>query len=723
MKSGTSERSRDLVSGISVFFVAVPLCLGVAHASGAPLVAGLISGVIGGLVVGALSGSALSVSGPAAGLTTIVLAGISASGSYPAFLAAVVLAGLMQILLGALRAGAVSQLFPSPVITGMPASIGLILISKQFPHMVGYDHEWFGASDFHASHGPGGEDENTFTILAQTAQAFHLGAMLIGISSLAILYIWDRKKMHFTTRLPGSLIAVTFGILVNVLFNKVWPGLALHPEQLVQIPPLSADLFQFPDFQALKLSQTWILALTIAVVASLETLLSLEAIDRLDPHYRHSPPNRELLAQGIGNALAGLVGGLPVTSVVVRSSVNLTSGAASKASTMIHGFLLVLAVVLFGPIINSTPLACLASILVLTGFKLASPSLAKQMLGRGWTQALPFFITTLTVLFTDLLDGIAVGLIVSAAIILKNLHRGRGFTVEENGINRKIRFHQEVTFFNKAGLAQALRQLPAGATVELDATGSLTIDRDVVDVVEQFRIRASLKNIKVIVGGIELISSYSEKHQKALEESYQRLLASNRRWVQETTRHDPDFFKHHPPVPSPQFLFIYCSDCQLPAEKITGCEPGSLFVHRNVANLVSPHDVNLLSLLQYSVEILNIPHIVVCGHYGCSGIEAALDDKLVGLIENWVWPVKAMVKSHLEELRGIANPLAQKRRITELHILSQVANLKKIESVQRSLKKLGTPRLHAWVFDHETGLIKDLSPEIVEEVEPHQILA
>lgn len=553
--------TKDVAAGLAVFLVAVPLCLGIAHASGAPIISGLVSGMIGGIVVGGISRSALSVSGPAAGLTTIVLAGIATAGSYPAFLTAVFLAGLMQIALGFARAGTINKLFPSPVIKGMLAAIGLILIMKQFPHMVGYDAEAFGNLNFAETEqtlvGEHPPERNTFTLIGHAFTLFETGAVLIGLTSLAILYGWEKFFQKKFPTLPGSLIAVSLGTLINAAFFKFAPQLALHGEHLVQIPDLSQGVLIFPDFSALGRGEIYGLAITIALVASIESLLSVEAIDRLDPKSRSTPPNRELLAQGVGNSVAGLVGGIPVTSVIVRSSVNLAAGAQSRASAILHGFFILIAMLFFRPLINMVPLATLAAILVQVGVKLASPAALKYMLSRGAPQSVPYLTTIVVVMFTDLLVGIGAGIVVSGLFILRNLYASKGYVVERHGRLTRFVFDEEVTFFHKARLAVDLEGVEPFSLVEFDGSKARVIDYDVIDVMQTFRRRALHQNIEVIVGGIKQMESYTAEQLAVIDQDYDELFKRNKAWASEQVKQDPEYFyKQQGGIPRPFFSSV-----------------------------------------------------------------------------------------------------------------------------------------------------------------------
>ena len=457
MRSYTSYLRSDIQSGLVVFLVALPLCLGIALASGAPLFAGIISGVIGGIVVGFLSNSQLSVTGPAAGLTAIVLAAISSLGSYQYFLAAVVLAGVIQLLLGIARAGTISNYFPSNVIEGMLTAIGVIIIMKQLPHAIGYDVDNEGDFFFIEK----GEGHNTFSSIIDAINYSHPGAILVTVVSLLILIAFN--KITFLKNLkviPGALIAVLAGIAINEIFRVTGSDMIIQQEHLVNLPvPDSMEAFRrqftFPDFSAMMRPDVWVVAVTIAVVASIETLLCVEASDKLDPLKRYTNTNTELFAQGTGNILSGLIGGLPMTSVIVRTSANINSGGRTKTATIAHGVFLLIAVLSIPALLNKIPLASLAAVLLMIGFKLASPKVFRHMWDNGRYQFVPFIVTVLAVVFTDLLKGVAIGLVVSIFYILRaNLKLAYFFRKEEyqDGETITIKLAQEVSFLNKAAI-------------------------------------------------------------------------------------------------------------------------------------------------------------------------------------------------------------------------------------------------------------------------------
>jgi MFS superfamily sulfate permease-like transporter len=496
----------DLPASIVVFLVALPLCLGIALASGAPLFSGVISGVVGGLLVGALSGSQLMVSGPAAGLTAIVVSAIGVLGSYQAFLAAVVVGGALQLVLGGVRAGVLGYYFPSSVIKGMLAAIGLILILKQVPHAVGYDTDFEGDQSFiQANH------ENTFSALMHALQSIEPGAVVISLVGLALLVTWDLTPLKRIRLLPAPLVVVLVGLLLNLVFKSTSSSWTLESSHLVALPTPEtlgdfAAYFSFPDWSALKRLDTWRVAVSIGIVASLETLLSLEATDRLDPFKREAPPNRELFAQGVGNMAAGLIGGLPVTGVIVRSAANVDAGARTKLSAILHGFLLAGAAVSIPSLLNYIPLASLAAILLYTGYKLANPKLVAHMWRQGVTQALPFVITIVAILFTDLLVGIAIGLSMGLLFLLIEHSRQRCYEIVSppGAVLMRVRLHEQVSFLSKASLASLLNNLEPGSRVELDASRSTHIHQDILEFIGDFRQTALLKNIELRLVGIQL---------------------------------------------------------------------------------------------------------------------------------------------------------------------------------------------------------------------------
>lgn len=510
----------DLPASVVVFFVALPLCLGIALASGAPLFSGVIAGIIGGVIVGVLSGSKLGVSGPAAGLAAIVLTAIGSLGSYENFLLAVVLAGIIQIIFGVLKAGIIGYYFPSSVIKGMLTGIGIIIILKQIPNFFGYDEE--SAWDLEFFEIDGG---NTFSELFAIVENITPGAALIGIISLLLLILWDKvltKKSKVFEIIQGPFVVVVLGIIFYLL-TKQDEDLSIGVKHMVNVP-IPTDLtsfigqFSFPNFSGIANLEVWIVAFTIALVASIETLLSVEASDKIDPNKNVTPTNRELLAQGTGNIISGLIGGLPITQVIVRSSANVQSGAKSKFSTIIHGFLLLISVILIPSLLNKIPLSVLAAILLIVGYKLAKPSTFKTMYNLGWKQWVPFIVTVIGIVFTDLLFGIGLGLAVGIIIVLIKSYQNSHFLhIEDisNGKRKmKMTLAEEVTFINKGAILKELDRIPENSYLELDVQNTRYLDNDIIEILDDFAFKAKTRNIDIKLiserGIIENPPSYLE---------------------------------------------------------------------------------------------------------------------------------------------------------------------------------------------------------------------
>lgn len=495
--------SSDLKSSLVVFLVALPLCLGIAIASGAPPMAGLIAGILGGIVVGGISKSSISVSGPAAGLTVIVLDSISSLGTFPLFLGALVAAGIIQFLLGVVKAGVIGYYFPHAVIKGMLTAIGLILILKQIPHALGYDKDFLGDFAFNQP-----DQHNTFTEIYYAFVYFSPGAIPIVLLSLALIVFFERpkiKKNKFLGVVPGALWAVLASIGINNLYKGIKPEWALDNEHLVTLPTLSSwkelpSLLTFPEFDLINTPNFWVIAVTIAVIGSIETLLSIEAGDKMDPYKRSTPTSRELIAQGVGNTISGLVGGLPITAVIVRTSANIESGAKTKLSTILHGALLLALVLSIPGLLNQIPLSGLAAVLLVVGYKLAKPSLFRKEYKKGWDQFLPFIVTVISILLTDLLIGIGIGMVVGLFFVIKtNFHRS--VLVTERKGNYLIKLQKDVSFLNKAPLVKELNKIPDGSKVILNASMARFIDYDIQDVLNDFISNSPSKNINLVIEG------------------------------------------------------------------------------------------------------------------------------------------------------------------------------------------------------------------------------
>lgn len=637
----SSASPKDLTAGLVVFLVALPLCLGVALASNAPLFSGILAGIIGGVLVGALSGSHTSVSGPAAGLTAVVAAQIGQLGSFEAFLLALTLAGVLQIIMGALRAGFIAAFFPSSVIKGLLAAIGVLLVLKQIPHLLGHDADPEADMSFIQP-----DHENTFSELWTSLFDIQLGALLVGLLSLALLLCWDKSKFLKKSPLPAPLLVVILGVGMSLLLRKIGGVWLIEPSHLVQVPVAEGfgsllGLLKFPDFSALSNPAIYGAAITIAIVASLETLLNLEAVDKLDPRQRHSPPNRELLAQGAGNVVAGLIGGLPVTSVIVRSSVNMNAGAQSRFSAIFHGVLLLGCVLLIPAWLNEIPLSALAAILLTTGLKLASPKVIKQMWREGASQFLPFVITVLAIVFTDLLVGILIGLVVSiAAILHSNLRRPLRKVMEQRlaGNVLRIELSNQVGFFSKPALDKTLREAPSGCHVLIDARNTEYIDVDIIDLIQDFQnntaeahgVQVSLCGFKDkyahIEDRIQFVDFSTREVQSSLTpervlEIFQRgneRFREGRQLVRDVGRLVDATAAGQFPIA----VVLSCIDSRTPAELIFDLGLGDIFSVRIAGNIARD---KVLGSMEYACAVAGAKMVIVVGHTHCGAVNAAVD--------------------------------------------------------------------------------------------------
>lgn len=511
--------SNDIPAGIAVFFVAIPLCLGIAHASGAPLISGVLSGVLGGIVVGFISRSALSVSGPAAGLTAVVLAGIHELNGFSTFLVAVFLAGIIQIILGIARAGWIASYIPFAVIKGMLSAIGIILLLKNIPHLLGFDVESISSDKFKLDEYNLNElitspellseaGSNTFSILLHSFQHINWFILLIGISTLVIIQLWEKHKIKKLSLLPSPLVAVIWGTSLCFLLISLFPSLALGKEHYVNLPTnLSLDLFTMPDWSAFSNYHTFIIAIELALIASLETLLCIKAVDKLDPLKRRSPANRELVAQGVANSMAGLIGALPITSVIVRSSLNISAGGRTQLSSITHGILLIVCVLFFAWWANQIPIACLSAILISIGYKLVSPISFKENWLRGPSQFVPFVATIIGILLTDILIGVIIGLVLSMLFIVYNTYKAPSFyLINLDEHKKKIILGDNIFFLHKFKLSELLSSIPENTYLEIDGTRTVYIDNDILVAIYEFLERAKRKDITVEFKGLKQIN-------------------------------------------------------------------------------------------------------------------------------------------------------------------------------------------------------------------------
>lgn len=631
---------KDLIAGTVVFLVALPLCVGIAHASGAPVIAGIISGIIGGIVVGLLSGSHISVSGPAAGLAAIVLSQIQVLGSYEAFLLAVAISGILQIGLGALRAGVLANYFPTNVIRGLLAAIGVILILKQLPHLVGHDADYEGEMSFLQADG-----RNTFSEIAQAVRAFLPGAALVGLSCIALLFVWEKSRLK-KSFFPAPLAAMLLGVAISELLRVSGSSWIIEESHLVEVPIVGMNgqgwdtIFSMPDWSQWNNPKIYTAAITLAIVASLETLLNLEATDKLDPQKRVSPPNRELFAQGVGNVTAGLIGGMPMTSVIVRGSVNASAGARTRLSCITNGVLLMVCVFFIPSLLNHIPLAALAAILVATGFKLASPKLFVQMAKGGRAQFIPFAITVLAIVFTDLLIGVIIGLAVSLIFVLNsNFRRGMTIIKEEHvgGIVNRVELANQVSFLNRAALMRTLSNFGHGEQVVIDARTTDYIDPDIYGLIQTFRDEIAPAH-GVIVSLIGFKNHYQlEDHVQYVDVTTREvqdkltparvlhvLKEGNDRFVS-GRRLQRDLIRQVNATSDgqhPMAVVLSCIDSRSPAEILFDLGLGDIFSVRLAGNVLSR---KVLGSMEFACKVAGAKLILVLGHTSCGAVKATCD--------------------------------------------------------------------------------------------------
>lgn len=637
----------DLRGGLVVFLVALPLCLGIALASGASdepgslsLMSGLIAGIVGGLVVGLISGSHTSVSGPAAGMTAVVIAQVEACGTVQAFLLAVVLSGFVQIVFSIMRAGALSSFFPSSVIKGLLAAIGVILILKQIPHVLGHDRDPEGEMSFSQP-----DQETTFSELLSVVDDFHLGAAVVGLLSIGLLLLWGKVRWLRESPFPGPLMAVLFGVAMQRLLSSLGPDWSIGASHLVQIPVAesAADFRNFitlPDFSAFANPTIYVAAVTIAIVGSLESLLNLEAVDKLDRLKRNSPANRELLAQGVGNVVSGMLGGLPVTSVIVRGSVNVNSGSRTKVSAIFHGVLLVVCVGVFPAVLNLIPLSALAAILLVTGFKLASPALFRQMWREGRYQFAPFAITLSAIVFSDLLRGILIGLVVSALFILNSNLRHPIRRVVESHLDGQIihiELSPQVSFLNRGALDRLFNEAKPQSHLLIDASHSDYIDPDILSLIREFKESiAPRRGVQVSLRGFRekyrlkdevLFADYATRELKERitpEQALSMLREGNARFRsgRRLTRDLGRQINATSVGQNPFSAVLSCIDSRVPVELILDQGIGDVFSIRVAGNVVG---TKTLASLEYAVAVSGVKLVLVLGHTRCGAVTSSID--------------------------------------------------------------------------------------------------
>lgn len=755
--------TQDLLSGSIVFLVAMPLCLGIAIASDADPIAGLISGIVGGMLVGLLSGSHTSVSGPAAGLTAIVAAQIIELGSYSTFLLAVVLAGIIQIVLGLIKAGALSAYFPTSVVKGLLAAIGIIIILKQLPLLLGHNKDMgvlFGHSEALAeynkhphpqvdySHPLGDVFAGFFKSIGEVwlySGGIQWGAIAVGVVTILFLVMWDRIKTLKQSLLPAPLLAVAISVGMAVLFSHFGEHWKLDETQLVDVPiAKSVDefraFFSFPDFSKLTTVAVYVAALTLAAVASLETLLNLDAVDALDPKQRRSPPNRELIAQGVGNVVVGMIGGIPLTSVVIRGSVNVNAGAQSKLSAIFHGLLLLACTALIPTVLKMIPLSCLAGILILTGFKLASPRLFLEMWREGRYQFMPFLFTLVAIVVTDLLVGIGIGLLLSLIFVLNsNLRRPLRRIMEKHvsGDVLHIELANQVSFLNRPALEQAIREVPESCGVLLDATNTDYIDPDILQMIRQYKRNSNLGIMpRISLRGfrdkyqlddeIQFVDYTSRDVQAKLTPDLAlRILQQGNERFCNNQRLARDLGRQVLATSTGQHPFaavLSCIDSRAPVETILDCGLGDVFSVRVAGNVTSP---KVLGSLEYATAVVGAKLILVLGHTKCGAVNAAVN--LTSSAQSIEQATGCQhLESVLEEIRpSIPLPVLNGLRSAQLpmeQFIEDVGRKNVIHSVQRivqqsrtigCLVEQGRVAVVGAIYDVQSGRVEFLLDESV----------
>jgi carbonic anhydrase len=635
----------DLTAALVVFLVALPLCLGLALASGAPLFSGLLAGIIGGVIVGAISKSQASVSGPAAGLAAVVASQIETLGSFEGFLAALVIAGVFQIGMGLGRLGFIAEFFPSSVVKGLLAAIGVILVLKQIPHALGHDPDPDGEMAFLQP-----DNRNTFSEIFAVIDDLHGGAAAIGILSLLVLIAWERIEWLKKSPIPAAIFAVFLGVGLAELFEWWNPDWAIEVSHLVQVPVTTSayefiGLFTYPDPEAWLSFATWRAGVTLAIVASLATMLNLEAVEKIDPLARTSSPNRELVAQGIGNVLAGALGAIPITSVIVRSSVNLNAGGRTRLATIVHGFLILGCVTLCPTWLNRIPLSCLAAILIVTGFKLATPGLFLDMWRKGRDRFWPFVFTVTAIVLTDLLVGVIIGMLIAIGFILWSNYRKPIRRIVEKHIGGEVlhlRLANQVSFLNRAAMNRILDQIPRGGHVLIDATETDYIDGDLLELIHDFERKvAPSRGVTVSLQGfhdryqmvdrIQYVDYSTRDLQRSLtpaqalallQEGHERFISGQRL--------PRDFHRQVDNTADGQFPFavvLSCIDSRTPAEFIFDLGVGDIFSVRIAGNVATQ---KVIGSIEYACAVAGAKLVLVLGHTRCGAVTAAVELALSG---------------------------------------------------------------------------------------------
>lgn len=715
-----SRLNKDIPAGIVVFLVALPLCLGIALASGAPLISGLISGIVGGVVVGYISKSGTSVTGPAASVSAVIYIAIQDLERFELFLVALIIAGIIQVILGALKAGIIADYMPTSIIKGLLAGIGVILILSQLPYIVGLDFDnnrYLDTSENFISRAP--------EVIGMFFSSFTPGAILLSLLSLFILIYWEKTPLKNFKLFPPALFVVIFGVLINQLFKYFLPYLYLDGIHLVNIPNIDSifSFFTFPDVSGFTTGKVWTTAVTIAIIASISSLLNIEATDNLDPLKRKTPPNRELIAQGIGNALCGLLGGIAVTSVIVRSSVNIEAGGQTKFSTISHGFLLLVSVLFLSSVINLIPLATLAAILLVVGYKLASAKVFKELFQRGWDQFIPFIVTVFFIVTIDVLTGVLIGTALSLFFLLRNNYYNPFFVVNTKYIQDeviKLELANEVSFFNKASIKNTLWSIPDNSKVLIDATFTSYIDKDVIDILKDFQNTvAAENNIEVNIIGLkdtydvgEEINFFEQKKERIkktttpeeilsyLKEGH-KIYVSGSDNLQRFRNKELEEYRNTIPLA----VVISCLDLKEPLPIVMNAEVGDLVNIRSAGHIINKH---VIKNAEYACEQQGARLILLFGNTDNKLIDEALEDYL----ENRKSKSLSLIKDVLSQSKFTKEYLQSKdKKEIVKEIVETQLELAKQKMVENSnfLKKnipLGQVGIASAMFNRTTKNIK-----------------
>ena len=718
----------DLISSIVVFLVAIPLCLGTALASGAPLFSGILSGIIGGIIVGSISGSPVSVSGPAAGMAAVVLGAISQLGSFEMFLFSLMIAGLLQIFIGSMRAGFVAEYVPSNVVQGLLCAIGILLIFKQLP--LAFTHS-SNIADLKVQLLD--TDEGfSFEPLLSLSSHINKGASLLSLTSIAVLFFFDKTAIRWLKVIPGPIVVVIMGILLNEFFIATNSPLIQSSPQLVNIPQHDglSDFFRnmtSPDWSAWQNPKVYFYGLLLAIVASLETLLNIKAGEKLDRKQRSCSKDRELIAQGIGNLAAGLIGGIPVTSVIVRTSVNIQTGAKTKVSTIFHGLFILLSVLMLPQALNKIPLSSLAAVLIYTGYKLSKPSIYISLYRQGWDRFFPFLVTIVSIVMLNLLEGILIGLMVSVFYILKSNSQVRLNIIKEiypNGVTNRLILPQQITFLNKASLVEELKSIPNKSQLIIDARYSDYIDKDIIEFLKEFqdqqaphrKISLNLMGFKDnydIHNYIDFINVTTYDVQTTLTPS--RVLTilqeGNKRFLDDTQIHRSiqSDIKHTSATQHPIAVVLGCIDSRVPVETIFDMSFGDLFCVRVAGNVIND---DVLASIEYATHVVGAKLIIVLGHTRCGAIQAACNEVESGFITQLLAKIQPSIDAETQtKTHRKGNNIEFVDNVTELNIANTIWNIYKQSTILRDMIDKNDVGIVGAMYDVNSGDVnfKDFS--------------